>query len=270
MYFSRQLNEKNNLQFSYSKRIDRPTISQLAPFVLLVTPETFVIGNEKLLPAISNILKADYQYKTFMFSVSYTDTQDAISRFQPKYDEEEDRHYITSQNFDNQKTLSVMSAFPINISDWWRMQNNFSWYLRKVQTNYEGEDLDINQDDYRINSIQSFTISKAISAEISGYYQSKSLRGIRLRKPIGRVDIGVQYKLKNGNSRLNLNVTDVFQTNIFRSEVNIPELNLKSSSSRNWETRIVRLTFTHSFGNAAIKERKRKTASEEEQKRVTG
>ena len=127
MYYSNHLNENATLQFSYSKRIDRPSINQLAPFVLLLTPETFVIGNEKLLPAISHILKTDYQYKTVIFSVSYTNTQDAISRFQPKYDEATDRKYYTSQNLDDQNTLSAMISIPVKVADWWKMQNNFNW-----------------------------------------------------------------------------------------------------------------------------------------------
>ena len=40
-YLSRKLKENNTVQFAYSRRIDRPTFNQLAPFVLLLTPDTF-------------------------------------------------------------------------------------------------------------------------------------------------------------------------------------------------------------------------------------
>ena len=269
VYYSNHLNDKNTLQFSYSKRIDRPSINQLAPFVLLLTPETFAIGNEKLLPAISHVLKTDYQYKTVLLSVSYTDTEDAIYGFQPLYDEETDRQYVTSQNFDKQKTISVMMAFPIKVADWWRMQNNLNWIWQNVITNYEGENLDIKQSNYRINTIQSFTITKRFTAELSGFFQSKSLRGITVSKPMGRADIGLQYKFKNENSRLNLNFTDVFHTAVWKSEVDIPELNLKSSMKLDFDNRYIKLTFSQNFGNNAVKVRKRNTASDEEQKRIT-
>ncbi len=269
VYYSNRLNENGTLQFSYSKRIDRPSINQLAPFVLLLTPETFVIGNEKLLPAISHILKTDYQYKTVIFSVSYTNTQDAISRFQPKYDEETDRQYYTSQNLDHQNTISAMISIPVKVAEWWKMQNNFNWIWQRVITNYEGEELDITQSNYRVNTIQSFTLIKRFTAEISGFYQSKSLSGITTSRSVGRLDVGVQYKFKNENSRLNLNVIDVFHTNLWRLDVDIPELNLKSNSKLDFDNRYIKLTFSHSFGNNAVKVRKRNTGSEEEQKRIT-
>lgn len=267
-YLSQKLNEKNTIQFSYSRRIDRPTFNELAPFIILMTPETFISGNENLLPAFSNILKADYQYKSAMLSFSYTDTKDAISRFQPTYSEDETKQYFVSRNFDRSKTFSVLLAFPITVTDWWKMQNNFTWVRNQLKTDYEDIFLDIRRENYRINSSHSLTISKRVSGEVSGFFRSKSNSGLYERKPSGRLDIGVQWKLKNENSRFNLNVTDLLKTNKLNSVADQPELNIYTRWYLDFESRAIRLTFTHRFGNEAIKVRKRKTASETEQRRV--
>jgi len=156
VYFSQKLNPNNTLQLSYSRRIDRPTFNELAPFVVFMSPELFISGNENLLPAFSNILKTDYIYKSVILSVSYTDTKNAILRFQPVYNEENDRTYFISKNFDSQKTTSAVLTFPIKVTDWWKMQNNFTLIFWKVKTDYEGENLDYGTNNYRVNSIQSF------------------------------------------------------------------------------------------------------------------
>jgi len=269
VYASHKLNANSTVQFSYGRRINRPTFNELAPFIVFMTPETFVAGNENLLPAFGNNYKADYMYKLVSISLSYTNTKNAIARFQPQFSEDETRQYFVSRNFDSSKNYSVMLAFPLTITEWWKMQNNFNWVKNEMKTNYEGTNLELSQSNYRINSSQSFLFNEWWSAEISGYYQSKSIWGIYERKPIGRMDLGVQWKLKNGDSRFNLNFTDVFKTNIGRSVADVPELNIYTRWELDFEPRVLRLSFTHNFGNTSKKARQRNTASEEERRRVS-
>jgi outer membrane receptor for ferrienterochelin and colicin len=267
-YLSQKLNSSNTVQFSYSKRIDRPTFNELAPFIIFITPETYLSGNEKLLPAFSNILKMDYQVKSVIITVSHTATTDAIARFQPKMSEDNTKQYFISRNLDKSSSLSVVLAFPITMTEWWKMQNNFNWLRQQVTTDYESLALDITQAYYQINTSQSFTFTKSLSGEISGFYRSQFLTGVGIAKPLARVDVGAQWKVSE-NSRFNLNVTDAFKTSIFRGVADIPELNIYSRWELDFEPRVYRLTFTHSFGNAALKVRKRNSASEEEKSRIT-
>lgn len=138
-----------------------------------------------------------------------------------------------------------------------------------MATNYDGLELEINQSNYRINSSQSFLFSEWFSAEVSGFYQSKSAWGIYETKPYGSLDLGLQWKLKNENSRFNLNLSDAFKTNVFTSVADVPELNIYSRWELDFESRILRLSFSHNFGNTSAKRRERNTASEEERSRVS-
>ncbi len=268
LYFSQKLFNSHTFQISYSRRIDRPTFNELAPFVILITPETFLSGNENLLPAFSNIIKADYQVKSVILTVSHTATSNAIARFQPRLSDDGTREFITSRNLDHTNTLSIVLAVPVTLTSWWKMQNNLTWLQYNVTTGYEGIVLDMTRDYYQFNSSHSITFSKSISGEISGFYRSKYMAGIAGLKPLGRIDAGVQWKVSE-NSRFNLNMTDVFNTFIIRATTDVPELNLYSYARLNFETQVYRLTFTHNFGNTALKVKKRNTASEEEKQRVT-
>ncbi|WP_430931652.1 TonB-dependent receptor domain-containing protein [Saccharicrinis sp. 156] len=268
-YASHGFNDDNTIQFSYSRRISRPTFNQLAPFIAFVTPDTYVSGNEDLLPAFSDNLKVDYRYKSWILSYSYTETKDAITRFQPKQSEDETKQYFVSRNLDQVKTQNVMLGFPVNVNSWWKMRYNFTWVHNRTITDYEDTKIDYKQGSYMFNGTQNFIISKKISSEISGFYTSKSNWGVYTAKARGRVDIGVQMKLKNENSQLSINLTDAFKTNVFGSETEIPDLNIHARWRLDFEPRVLRIKFTHKFGNQAVKARKRKTASDEEQRRVT-
>lgn len=269
LYVSQEINEKNKVQFSYGKRIDRPTFNELAPFITFVSPELLFSGNAELLPAISNIYKADYILKSVVISVSYTDTKNAISRFQPTLSQDNIKLLYVSKNLDRKETVSTMIALPVRVNDWWNMRYNFNWVYQKMETNYEGKYLERNKNSYNVNTVQSLNLSKLISAEFTGFYRSRSFDGVSVRKASGKLDIGIQMKFKNEKSKLNFNVSDVFKTNVMRFEADIPELNIFTNESYDMEPRVARLTFTQNFGSTSIKSsRKRNTASEEERKRV--
>lgn len=268
-YFSHKLNKDNTLQLSYSRRIDRPTFNELAPFIVFMTPETFVSGNENLLPALSNIYKTEYQLKRIILSLTFTDTKNSIARFQPKNNEDQSKQYFISRNFDSDQTVAGMLAFPLKITDWWDMQNNLNWIAKKISTNYDGTDISITQSNYRFNTIQRINLSKRISAEIAGFYRSRALSGVYVQNPMGRLDLGLQIKFKNENSKLNLNLSDVFKSSIWKSYADVPELNIYNRWLLDFEPRVFRVSFTHNFGGTKIKSaRDRKTGSEDERNRV--
>jgi outer membrane receptor for ferrienterochelin and colicin len=269
IYLSHKFNKNNTFQFSYSRRINRPTFNELAPFVVFMSPNVYIAGNADLVPAFANVLKTDYQYKSYMLSVSYTNTKDGIARFQPTTSEDGTKQYYISKNLDDSKNVSAILNFPVTVTKWWKMQNNLIWIYRYIKTNYDGTDLVNSQSNYRINSMQSFSFNKRLTGEVTGFYQSKSIWGVYEKKPVGKIDIGMQWKLKNENSKFNLTLTDVFKTSVDYNVADVPELNIYSEWRLDWEPRVLRLTFTHNFGNTAVKARKRNTASEDEQKRIT-
>jgi outer membrane receptor protein involved in Fe transport len=269
LFLSQVINDKNTIQFSYSRRISRPSFNELAPFIVLQSPDTYISGNENLQPSITNILKSDYRYKTVLFSVTYSMENNAIRRFQPTQDSVSNILYLKSRNLDHVSTVSVMLSFPLKLAKWWSMQNNFNGIMQNVRTDYDGQKVDINLKNYSINCINNYKIVKGITGEISGYYQSPSLFGIYKSKPYKTVSVGVQMKSKNEKNTFSLNYNDVFKTGDYSFSANVPELNIHNSGKLNFESSVMRFTFSHSFGSKKVKsERKRETGSEEERNRV--
>lgn len=66
-YISQKLNEDNSVNFSYSRRITRPTFNDLAPFTIFFDPKTFFTGNPALQPAIANSIQASLPLQVFRF-----------------------------------------------------------------------------------------------------------------------------------------------------------------------------------------------------------
>ncbi|MEI6143300.1 MAG: outer membrane beta-barrel family protein [Mariniphaga sp.] len=269
LYFSHDLNENNTLQFSYSRRITRPSFNELAPFIVFQSPDTYIAGNEKLQPSLSDIFKTDYKHKSVLLSFSYSIENNAIRRFQPSEDPVKNILYLTSRNLDKENTATLMLSFPLKPAKWWNMQNNLNAIDQKVVTKYDGQNLDIDLKNFNINMINNFTVSKGLSVELSGFYQSPSLWGISKSNAFYSITTGIQMKSKNEKSTFNLNLSDVFLTGIYSFSANVPELDLHNSGSKNFEPQVLRFTYSYNFGSKKVKtERKRETGSDEERKRV--
>jgi hypothetical protein len=123
---------------------------------------------------------------------------------------------------------------------------------------------------YSIISTQRFTLPRDFSFEITGYYSSPSYLGTAKREPLYQLDAGLQKKLGSKKDILRFTANDVFSSGSnYRFVENLPIRG--ATVSRNFNFRLVayKLTYTHNFGNKALKaKRERSTGAEDELKRV--
>ena len=269
IFLSRAIDENNNLQFSYSRRINRPDFTQLAPFIFFSDPTAYFTGNIALQPSITDAVKMDYRFKTVLFSLQYSFEDEAISRGQPSVDPLTNKQVNTTVNLDFSKAVAASLSFPVQVTDWWRMQNNFMGIWKEDQTRFEGKILTTDQKILRLNSVQSFKLPKNFTLELSGNYRSPSIRGFVKRKANGTLNIGLQKALPNNNGRLSINVNDALKTFNYELYTDDPTIGFEYRGAFNFVERAVRISYTRNFGNNKLKKnRKRQTGSAEEQRRV--
>ncbi len=269
VFLSRALNDQHSVNASYSRRITRPTFNDMAPFVIFVDPYTFFSGNAALQPSISNNVKVDYRFKTALFSIQYTVEDSAIARFQSRVIEGTNQQLIAAENMKTRKTASFTAAFPIQVAEWWRMQNNLIGSWQEVNTFFDGRPVQVSTKNLRLTWINMFTLPKDFSAEVVGFYQTRGLFGAAEFLPIGALNIGIQKKLKGNAGTLRFGVDDVLNSLKWRGETNFPEYNLISSFEADFSQRTFKLTYSRNFGDEELKgARRRATGAEEERGRV--
>jgi hypothetical protein len=268
-YYSHKINDKNSLNFSYSRRITRPTFNDMAPFVIFVDPNTFFSGNPSLQPSISNDVKTDYLFKNFVFSLQYTYEENPITNFSPKVDSVTNKQTLAAENQKSRKTFNIILSLPFTVNKWWSMQNNFFATSQVLDGTYKGDPILLKQKTLTARSTQSFKLPKEFTFEVSGFVRSPGLFGIYKSNTFGTLDLGAQKKFPKIRSTLRLAYDNVLNTLIFRPEVNLPDQNLVVNAKLQFSYPTLRLTYTHNFGNDKLKgKRERSTGSEEERGRV--
>jgi hypothetical protein len=261
----KDLDNKRDLEFSYSRRITRPTYTDIAPFVFFWGPTTFSAGNTTLLPAISDAVKAGYHVKRWIVSLQFSHSKNEIAFFQPESDSVANLIY-RSQNLKYLNALGLVNSISFNVAPWWEVQTNLTAQYLNAQTLHLQNNTRITNYGVNINVINSLKLPKDFAIEISGMYQSKTLWGISEFLAVGSLNAGIQKKLGKGVFRLSID--DVFNTNNWKLRTNLPGNNLNSYFDYDFHARYARLTYTRSFGNNKLQSVKLKPGAEEERARV--
>jgi hypothetical protein len=268
-FLSRNFNDKHSANLSYSRRISRPTFNDMAPFVIFMDPYTFFSGNAALQPSISNNVKLDYRFGSTLFSIQYTVEDSAIAQFQSRVIEGTNQQLIAAENLKNRNTLAFTLALPIQVAEWWNMQNNLIGTWQEVNVYFDGTLVNIQNKNLQMTWINSFTLPKDFSAELTGFYQTKALFGTSIFLPVYGVNVGIQKKLGANGGTLRFGVDDVLNSFRWRIRNNLPEHNLVSNIDVDFSQRTFKLSYSRNFGNNALKDaRQRATGSEEERRRV--
>ncbi|HEY5408507.1 MAG TPA: outer membrane beta-barrel family protein [Ginsengibacter sp.] len=270
-YISKKINDDNSMNFSYSRRITRPTFNDLAPFTIFFDPKTFFTGNPALQPAIANSLQASYIFKNYIVSLSYTHEDNTIESFQTdRIDTVSNVVYLSAKNFKYEQYVTASFSLPFTITKWWSIQNNINFDWRQLNTVYNNTAVQLALYDYNINSTQRFTLPKDFSIELTGFYSSASYFGSGKLKPLYQVDAGLQKKFSNKKDILRFAANDIFNSGSnYRFVEEIPIEGTILRGSLNFGMVAYKLTYTHNFGNKSLRgKRDRSTGAEDELNRV--
>lgn len=266
-FLKKELTQNQDIQFSYSRRITRPTYNDIAPFVFFWGPNTFSAGNTALWPSVSDALQVSYHHKQWITSLQGSHSQREISFFQPEKATESDGIVYRSQNMRYLNTLSLTSSYTLVVAEWWMVQANVSARYQVAETSHLPVNKKLTIYGGSANLTNSITLPRNFSFELSGSYQSKSFFGVSELLPLGSLNAGVQKQFGRGSS-LKLSMDDILYTNKWRLETNLPQENLHIRGNYDWHNQYIRLVYTHGFGNNELKSVKFKSGAEEERSRV--
>jgi hypothetical protein len=251
-------------QLSYTKRISRPTYSDLASYVTYNDPMSVFSGNPLLKPAITHNFKIGYSH----FSLLFSSDNNPIVGYQQATGPDKNLVYISPQNLSWQHALTFQTNLPFKVFSWWEMNYNLIGSLRQFKADYTVLPFVKTYLSYSLNFSESFKLPKQFSLELSGVYNSSSYYGTIQGDPSGVLNLGI----KKGN--FTLSVSDLFRTDRISNHAGTVAKEVFDTKyhvlvyPESTYFPIIKLTYSRSFGAGVKKERK--DGAKDERDRVKG
>jgi hypothetical protein len=265
--FSYQPSELQTLQFSYARRIIRPTYNDLAPFIFFTGPESNIGGNATLRPSLSDNWDITYTHSSWWLSIKYNEVKQVISRLQPMVDQENYGIITRSENGEYERIWSASAGLPLDITPWWEIQMDINLFYRQFRTAHYEQNFGTENFYFTGNTTFSFALPNSFSLELSGLYISDMFWGVWQIGEQSQVNFGVKKSLKN-SSTLTLSFNDIFSDFVWDGSTYIPPHRVSNSFAYDLNMRSVNLTYSQRFGNKKLKAVSIKSGSEEERKRI--
>ncbi len=284
-----KLDDKQDMQVNYSRKINRPNFFQLIPFIDYSDSLNLSVGNPGLTPEFTNLLELSYsnQYKagnSFLATVYFRNTENLITRYQ----------YRTN-NPDTTKTSTVIMNTYANANrsytvgfeltgknkpaKWWDLTTNINLFNSTIKAGNLSGSVNSSLFSWFVKINNSFKLPKNYSIQFSGDYTAKTLvapgsgnRGGGMGmmfgggsqpsaqgyiKPIFGADISIRKDfLKNNAASLTLQFSDIFRTRLYATHSEASSF--IQDNERRRDPQFVRLNFNWRFGKIDVSLFKRK------------
>ncbi|ANH81024.1 TonB-dependent receptor [Niabella ginsenosidivorans] len=296
IFLSQKLNDKQDLQLNYSRRINRPGFFQLFPYTDYSDSLNLSRGNPNLKPEFVNSFELSYsnnfnRKNNLILSLYYKHTNGLITRygFQDVNPLNEDTVIVNSFINANSGFVGGFEAISKNsITPWWDLTSNVNIYTSKI--NIDDPGIPTSEQMYswfgKINN--DFKLPMNFTLQLSGDYNSKTVlspggsagnnsgggRGFMggavsgnaqgYSMPSYGVDAAVKYEfLKGKAASVTLSVNDIFKTR--KSDIYTNAGFYDQHQMRTRDQQFFRINFAYRFGKFDASLFKRKNIKSEQE-----
>lgn len=255
------MDDVNQFQLSFSRKLTRPVFSQLNPFRVYNSPLNYVIGNPYLSPAVTTAINLGYSGRGLNISFNIGRDSEPLGRY-PKYDPVTNVLEYLGKNFDHRSFANLEISMPLELTRWWRMTNTVTGFYEKETVPYFEYTFSNPFVYVTINGSQIFTLPKGITLDLHYFYKSASGNSLYTGDQMSSIDFGIQRIWFKGKLSSKLNVTDIF--NKYKVLLSFREKQLINNTLSHWPG-MQKLSFTlsYSFGRSTYKAKQQNRNEEE-------
>mgnify|MGYP001025805333 CR=1 FL=1 len=258
---------RNTLNFSISKRINRPNYQYLNPFLFFRDSYSYTVGNPELTPQYQFRYELKYQYKQLLrMGLSYNRFTDVI--FQTT--QVVNNVFIKKpENVAFGYMLLLNNSISLTPKDWWNL--NLELQFSKMGLNGMAYGQKLNPSTYvaRIGIYNQFQFKKGWSAELNCYYASRDLNGQAFTSGMYRVNTGIQKKIWKDKGSIRINMDDIFHSWVYENR-SVGLAQAYSFQISESDTQRLGIALTYRFGKEVFKRKSKYTnqALDEEKSRM--
>lgn len=236
IFLSKKLSDKDQIQISGTRRVNRPNFFQLIPFVDYTDSLNITRGNADLVPEFTTSGEFNYSRTgnkgTFLASVYYKYTNDLITRFlsQEINPVTGNLDFINTYiNASSSQNYGAEFTYTTNLKKWWDLTADLNFYNSRITVDEAGTGQDPLWTVFgKLNN--NFTFKKSWTMQVAFEYQGKTNMPVTQQQTFGPpstaqsssqgyiepfygLDVAIKKSfLKNDIASLTLSVNDILRT----------------------------------------------------------
>ena len=267
VFLTQKLKGDQQLQASYSRRVNRPRGWDTNPFLDTSDPFSHRQGNPNLKPEDVHAYEFTYNKYwpsvTFISSVYFRQTNEVIQRVRSSPDSE-GITLTTPENLTRERSTGLELIGKIDVIKAWNFTANVNLYQRNIQGVPEFGILENSGFSWNANVTNNITLPYKLTLQLRADYNAPQVMAQGTRNAMYGVDAGMKYDLPNKKSSLSLNVRNVLNTRNWSMTTSNVGANM--DFKRYMQGPIASLTYSYRFGKTLFKsDKKQKRGDQQEQ-----
>lgn len=240
-----ELPNQNQVQISYSRRIQRPRFWDLNPFFTFTDNRNFFSGNPNLDPEFSHSFELSYvKYfgkGSLSSSLYYRHTTGVIQRI--RVVDEFGNSNTRPENLATEDSYGLDMTGSYDIADWWRFNADFNFFY--FQTDGSNVDASFGAENFTwfTRGTSRFTIDKELDLQVRFNYRAPQQQAQGTRRSMASVDLAASRDIWKDKATLTFGVRDLFNSRRWR--YTFEGANFFTEGDRRWRVRQITLTLNY-------------------------
>jgi len=263
VYLTQAITKSDEFQISYTRRINRPNLHVLNPFIDYSDPQNLRKGNPYLKPEYINSFELGYMKYLASMTVSgslfYRRVNDVINRIVNLIDST--TSMVTFENMAYSQTYGIELVASGSLAKWWTLNGSLSYSKTEVSgTSSVGTTLDNSSNVFAGKLMTGLSFPNLFDIQFGYNYSGKMITATGSMDPMQTLDIAVKKDFFYKKLSLTLRVADALNTQKFAMQSNANDINIQAVRRR--DSRNIFLTLSYRFGTDQQQQERRKKRQE--------
>jgi len=265
VFLTQKLKGEQQVQLSYSRRVNRPRGWDTNPFLDTSEPLNYRQGNPNLKPEDVHAYEFSYNKYwpkvTFISSVYFRQTNDVIQRVRTAPDEE-GITLTTPENLTSEKSTGLELIGKIDVLKAWNFTANVNLFQSNIKGVPEYGIVESSGFSWDANVTNNIILPYRITLQIKADYRAPQVVALGKRNAMYGVDAGAKYDFPNKKSSLSLNVRNVLDSRNWSMTTTNPGTTI--DFKRYMQGPMASLTYSYRFGKTDFQAKRTKKPDQQE------
>ena len=215
VFISKKFNDKQEIQFNVSRKINRPGFRQLMPFIMASDPKNYSIGNPNLTPEFITMAELNFNQLlkkgNLFLTLFFRNTQNPLTNFNYPSPSDPSVFINTTINGKQSNTFGMDNTFKYTLFKGFEATLNMNLFYSFINANYNNVNNSNQGFNYTTKLNLVYRLPMNFAVQLSGSYESPKIIPQGTEEEKYFADCGISKEIRKFIT-LSASVSDIFNT----------------------------------------------------------